>query len=284
MSAVHTNDSEASTEYLFDHDGEHAETRFRDLATLYDAHTIRHLHQRGIEEGWSCLEVGGGGSITSWLCARVGVTGRVLATHVEPRFLQAPSFPNLDVRRHNLHKEPLRTGEFDLVHARLVLLHLPERESALRQMVAALKPGGWIVIDEFDDLSFLPDPTVNPAEVSPRVRHAFQQVAAFAGFDLPSGRSLPHQLQSNGLVNTGAETSVFVWKARSAAARLLKLSCKELRQATGWRLMSPSEFEADMNRVDEQDFFTLSQKLWTAWGQLPEAEKAKGSGNRRVTY
>jgi len=65
---------------------------------------------------------------------------------------------------------------------------------------------------------------------------------------------------------------------------LLKLSCKELRQATGWRLMSPSEFEADMNRVDEQDFFTLSQKLWTAWGQLPEAEKAKGSGNRRVTY
>jgi hypothetical protein len=33
--------------------------------------------------------------------------------------------------------------------------------------------------------------------------------------------------------------------------------------------MSPSEFEADMNRVDEQDFFTLAQRLWTAWGQLP---------------
>jgi len=50
---------------------------------------------------------------------------------------------------------------------------------------------------------------------------------------------------------------------------LLKLGCEELREAAiGWCLMSPSEFEADMNRVEEQDFFTLSQKLWTAWGQL----------------
>ena len=68
-------------EYLFDNSGERAEARFRDLSALYDARTIHYLKQRGIEEGWSCLEVGGGGgSITSWLCARVGVAGSVLAT------------------------------------------------------------------------------------------------------------------------------------------------------------------------------------------------------------
>ena len=73
--------SNHDTEYLFDNSGERAEARFRDLSALYDARTIYYLNQRGIEEGWSCLEVGGGGgSITSWLCARVGVAGRVLAT------------------------------------------------------------------------------------------------------------------------------------------------------------------------------------------------------------
>jgi hypothetical protein len=85
-----------------------------------------------------------------------------------------------------------------------------------------------------------------------------------------TGRSLPQKLQSNGLVNIGAEASVFVWKARSTGTRLLKLDCEELREAlTGWCLMSPSEFETDMNRVDDQDFLTLSQKVWTAWDNFP---------------
>jgi ubiquinone/menaquinone biosynthesis C-methylase UbiE len=165
-----------NTEYHFDNAGERAEVRFRDWASLHDETTIHHLNQLGIEKGWSCLEIGGGGGpITSWLCSRVGGTGRVLATDIEPRFLQAPLFPNLEVWLHDIGKEPLPTGEFDLVHARLALIDLTGRESALKRMVAALKPGGWIVVEESDDLSFLPDPAVNPGEVSLRVRHAFQQ-------------------------------------------------------------------------------------------------------------
>jgi len=278
MATALTNENQArhNTEYLFDDAGERPEMRFRDLSELHDDHTIRHLDQRGIEEGWSCLEVGGGaGSITSWLCARVGVTGHVLATDIEPRFLHALSFPKLEVWRHDIGKEPLPEGEFDLVHARVAVFHLPERESALRRMVAVLKPGGWIVVEEFDDLSFLPNAAVNPGEVSLRVRQAFQQVAKSAGLD----RLRPRKLRSNGLVNVGVEASVFVWKARSAGARLLKLGSEELREAaTGWCLMSPSEFEADTNRVDEHDFFTLSQKLWAAWGQLPDGAEASSRG------
>jgi len=282
MATALTNENQArhNTEYLFDDAGKRPEMRFRDLSELHDDHTVRHLDQRGIQEGWSCLEVGGGaGSITSWLCARVGVAGHVLATDIEPQFLQTLPFPNLEVWRHDLRKEPLPVREFDLVHARLPLVHLPERESALGRMVAALKPGGWIVIEESDEMSFLPDPAVNPGEISLRIRHAFHQAVTSSGVDLRHGRLLPQKLQSNGLVNIGAETSVFVWKARSAGTRLLKLNSEELREATGWRLMSPSEFEADVKRVDEQDFFTLSQRLWTAWGQLPQAVESEFWGN-----
>jgi len=277
MASAHTNESHTRDNigYLFDDAGKRAETRFRNLSALHDARTMHHLNQRDIEEGWSCLEVGGSGSITSWLCARVGFTGRVLAADTEARFLRALSFPNLEVWPHDFRQELLPVREFALVHVRLPLIHLPEWESALRRMVAALRPGGWIMVEESDEMSLLPDLAVNPGALSPRVRHPFQQVVTSARVDMRHGRLLPQKLQSNGLVNIGAETSVFVWKARSAGTRLLKLNCQELREATGWRLMPQNEFEADMNRVDEQDFFTLSQRLWTAWGQLPDVAESR---------
>ncbi|HEX8894210.1 MAG TPA: SAM-dependent methyltransferase, partial [Terriglobales bacterium] len=88
---------ETYVEYAFDNRGELAQTRYRDLSALYDAQTIRHLDQRGIKEGWSCLEIaGGGGSIAAWMCNRVGIAGRVLATDIEPFFLQRLSFANLE--------------------------------------------------------------------------------------------------------------------------------------------------------------------------------------------
>jgi hypothetical protein len=280
MATARTNENLARyTEYLFDNASERAETRLSSLSALYNAHTIHHLNQRGIDEEWSCLEVGGGGWITSWLCARVGAAGRVVTMDIEQRFLQALSFPNLDVCRQGSPKEPPPTGEFDLVHIRLPLTHPPGRESAIRRLVVALKSSGWIVVEESDEISFLPDLAVNPGVISPRVGHAFQQVVTSAGVDLRHGRSLSQDLRSNGLVNIGAETSVFVWKARSEGTKVLKLSREELREVMGWRLMSPSEFKADINPVDEQDFFTLSQKLWTAWGQLPGAAESKLWGN-----
>src|ERR1039458_7122444 len=44
----------------------------------------------------------------------------------------------------------LRRVTFDLVHARLVLVHVPQRAQALAAMVAALKPGGWLLLEEAD--------------------------------------------------------------------------------------------------------------------------------------
>ena len=70
--------------------------------------------------------------------------------------------------------------------------------------------------------------------------------------------------------NIGAEATASIWKAGSAGARLVKFSCEELREAIiSSGLMSQPEFEADMKRVDEQDFVMPSPMLWTAWGQLP---------------
>jgi hypothetical protein len=68
------------SEYSLDNTWVQARERLAALEALVDPSTIRHLEALGVSEGWQCLEVGGGGgSITEWLCRRVGPAGRVVA-------------------------------------------------------------------------------------------------------------------------------------------------------------------------------------------------------------
>lgn len=259
----------AATEYVFDNTSRIANARYRELSRVYDENTIRHIEKRGIDRGWSCLEIGGGGgSIASWLCARVGVRGRVLATDLNPRFLEELSYTNLEVRRHDIRSEGLPKGVFDLAHARLVLIHLPDREVALKQMIDALKPGGWIVVEEFDALTFLPDPAVNPAEANLRVRQAFDEALTARGVDLHCGRLLANELKANGLVQVGVEATVSLWGGQSTGTSLMKLNFEEmLEPMVSFGLISREEFEADLKRIDEEDFLMPSPMMWTAWGR-----------------
>jgi SAM-dependent methyltransferase len=140
--------------------------RFAALSAVFDPGTIRHLEACGVRRGWHCLEVGGGsGTIARWLADRVGSAGLVLATDIDPRHLESLKLPNLEVLRHDVATDPLPEAAFDLVHARLVLMHLSARETALARMISALKRGGWLVSEEYDSLSMPPDPQANPGEV-----------------------------------------------------------------------------------------------------------------------
>jgi len=260
--------------YVFDNAEEYAKVRYHDLSALYDARTVRHLEQLGIERGWCCLEVGGGsGSIASWLCDRVGDQGRVLATDIEPRFLQALAYRNLQVCRHDIRIEGLPKSEFDVAHARLVLMHLPGRELALQRMIEALKPGSWIVVEEFDVLSIFPDSAVNKTEEQLKTIRAFYRVMTSRGIEMRYGRRLPQQLREHGLANVGAEGTMSIWRGSSPGTNMFKLSFEELADSilrSG--LISEAEFEADMKRLDQQDFLMPSPMMWTVWGQVPESD------------
>jgi SAM-dependent methyltransferase len=260
-----------TSEYVFDNRSELAATRYRELSALYDAQTIRHLERRGIGEGWSCLEVGGGGgSIASWMCTRVGATGHVLTTDISPQFLHALPFTNLEVRQHDIRFAGLPDRQFDLAHARLVLMHLPGREVALQRIVRSLRPGGWVVLEEFDALSISPNSDLNSGEQELRILRACYQVLTARGVHMGYGRWLAYQLLGLDLVNVGAEASVSLWGAHSPGTSLFKLNFKELADPIlRAGLMTEAEFEADMKRMGERDFIMLSPLMWTAWGQVP---------------
>ena len=119
--------------YLFDNSGEATPTRFAGLESLWDDSTIRYLSNIGVDVGWACWEVGaGGGSIARWLAERVAPTGTVLATDLDLTRIPEGGPSNLTFVRHDVVHDPIPTAEYDLVHARLVLVHLPEREEVLR--------------------------------------------------------------------------------------------------------------------------------------------------------
>jgi ubiquinone/menaquinone biosynthesis C-methylase UbiE len=166
----------AESTYLLDNANAKADTRMDVLARLYDESTQRALERVGVGAGWHCLEVGGGGgSVARWLAARVGAKGRVLCTDINTRIIEGHrgnTPENLEVQSHDIANDPLPDAAFDLVHARLVLIHVPQRERALERMVAALKPGGWLVIEDFDSASIQPDAGINRAETPIRTSEA----------------------------------------------------------------------------------------------------------------
>ena len=257
--------------YLLDNAGREAPTRFAALSAMFDPGTIRHLEERGVTKGWQCLEVGGGGgSIAAWLGERVGPSGRVVATDIDPRFLETLKLPNVEVRRHNIVTDPLPDATFDLVHARLVLVHLVEWEKVLRKLVAALKPGGWLIAEEFDSHSAPPDPMLSPGEILLKTHVAMGRLMAERGFERHYGRLLFGRLRAQGLMSVGAEGRMFMVQCGSPGASLVRANYEQLREAMidpGY--ITHQEFENDLARLSDPDFMMPSSIMWSVWGHRP---------------
>ena len=96
------------------------------------------------------LPGGGGrrGIVRRWLAGRVGETGHVVAADLDVRLLEDAD--GVEPWQMDLAKEELPRAEFDFVHTRLLLLHVPQRDEVLAKLAAALRPGGVLLIEEDD--------------------------------------------------------------------------------------------------------------------------------------
>ena len=140
--------------------------RLRLLHQIFDPLTIENIENIGISEGWTCLEVGAGaGSIASWMSDRVSLSGKVLATDIEMKFLSQLNKSNLEIRKHNIVNDDIEENSYDLVHCRFLLMHLNEYKKALNKMSSALKPGGWLLIEELDYTTYAANDDNDPGVV-----------------------------------------------------------------------------------------------------------------------
>ncbi|WP_131738360.1 methyltransferase domain-containing protein [Actinomadura roseirufa] len=257
--------------YLLDNARPEAGTRFGALSELFDPSTFGHIDRLGIAPGWRCWEVGAGGSsVVSWLAGRVGPSGRVVATDIDTSWVSAADGDVVTVLRHDVARDaPPDGGGFDLVHARLVLVHVTDRDRALRTMAGALRPGGVLLIEDAD-------PALQPLacldehgpdqELANRMRIAFRTLLASRGADLSYGRKLPRLLREAGLADVRADG---YFPVSSPACGVLEASTiRHVRDAlVDAGLATDADIDANLAAIDAGRLDLSIAPMISAWGR-----------------
>ena len=108
-------------------------------------------------------------------------------------------------------------------------MHLPERVAALRSMVASLRPGGWLLVEDFDsDIApeAFPSPRSADEELGNRVARSIRALLAQRGADTAFGHKLPRLLGDAGLEEIGADA----YQAIEAGDAIRRLQRANIRQ------------------------------------------------------
>lgn len=261
-----------ATEYLIDKDRREARRRLAVQERVFDPITRSYLERIGVGEGWSCLELGaGGGSVAAWLADRVGPRGRVLAADLETGFLDELDLPNLEVRRLDVAAEDLERGAFDLVHARDLLVHIPEREAVLKKMAEALKPGGWILAEEPDVSSDIPDPLAPEAarRLYSRLVEAIYSALRERGLDPNFGARLPGLLYRLGFESVHSEGWCRTYRGgQGADASPHMMAFPDLQElVTSSGGVTAGEFQDFLALADDPAFSWREGITVAAWGR-----------------
>ncbi len=257
--------------YLLDNEQSEAGERFVAMSELFDPVTFRHLEQVGIAPGWACWEVGAGApGVPRWLAEQVGKSGRVLATDLDTSWLPAGDV-GFEVLQHEVGVDPVPAGEFDLIHARLLLVHLPRRAEVLGSLVQTLRPGGWLVIEDADTQL---QPLVCPDEYGPqqelanRVQTAIRSLLAARGADLAFGRTLPRLFRETGLTDVRADGFFpFSTPVRQVLQAATVRQVRDGLLAAG--LVSAADVEQHLADLATGTLDLATAPLISAWGRKP---------------
>jgi SAM-dependent methyltransferase len=254
--------------YIFEHTWERELERLTGLERWADEESFRHLDAL-VGEGWRCLDVGAGaGSVTRHLAQRVGPAGSVVAAELETGLLeQLIDEPNVDILKLDILDGGLPEGEFDLAHARFVLVHIPEREQALDRMIEALKPGGWIFLTDLDWRTMRP---AYPTPVGERVEHAVREAFTDAGLELDYGPRIPYQFEEHGLVDVDGQAFTRYFHGTSTGAEVYRLTIERLRDAIiAGGLASDADIDQVQAALRDPAYTAFSPTIWSVWGRKP---------------
>lgn len=257
--------------YVFANTQEEQEwQRLTAIEQEFDPGTRRILEVLGMSDGWSCLEVGpGAGSIVRYMCDRVGVQGHVVAVDINPRFVENIKASNLEVRRADITATALPAESFDLIHARYVVIHIKEYEKALANMIRALKPGGWLFLEEPDFTLSTPANYDRPLEQA--VAQVFKSVVflySSMGIEPAIGRKLPPLLQQMNLEQIVVEASIHLSAGGSNMAKMMQMSISHLRQPlveTG--IVSDEDINQFLCSTNNPTFWTVYYATVSTYGR-----------------
>ena len=156
------------------------------------------LSKIGSGSGERALDIGCGA--LGWvriLADWVGASGQVVGTDVDESlldaarsFLEADGVSNVELVVDDLFESKLDPQSFDLVHARFVIAPLGRGREQLAAYRRLVRPGGSLVLEEWDLGSWHFNP---PARAAERLIRSLAEI--FAGLGGEAGRGLPELLR-----------------------------------------------------------------------------------------
>jgi ubiquinone/menaquinone biosynthesis C-methylase UbiE len=173
-------------------------------------HNAALLDRAGLRPGQSAIDLGcGPRGILELLADRVSPGGRVVGVDADPahatmaaELAAARGLTGVEIINADARHTGLPSGSFDVVHARALLINVPEPAEVVAEMMRLAKPGGWVISMEPDDdflMSYPPHPAYD------RFAAIFHAAAARNGADPKIGRRVPELLREAGLVDIEVE-------------------------------------------------------------------------------
>jgi SAM-dependent methyltransferase len=207
------------------------------------------------------------------LSEQVGPSGQVVASDIDLRFLHDLTLPNVEVRRVDIVNDDIEINAFDLIYSRAVLCHLGDPEAVLRRLVTALRPGGWMLLEELDATTVEAIADTHP--LAEAFNTAFPKRARFLGdagiMDLSFGKSLPSLMDRVGLVEVGNEgRSNIAQGAGPHSHAWLTMSERLDDYLVTESVLSQNEVDATRAALQDPSFWLRNGMMVSAWGQRPE--------------
>ena len=265
-------------EYLLGHSATEEE-RLRRQSEELAPDSRRLLDQLNLLPGSSAIDIGCGPmGILDLLSDRVGAKGRVVGldrseatVRLARKLVVERHLTNVEVLMGNAKATGLPRASFDLVHARLVLVNVPEPERVVEEMVALARPGGIVASHEADWIGWLCDP---PSRAWDRLIEVIDAYSRANGIDLFVGRKTHRMLRSAGLVDVQVNPVMHVFPRGHPRRMTLWNFMQNVRDRIVARgLTSEAEFNCLATDLERQlgDPDTLVFNLYfEAWGRKPE--------------
>lgn len=246
------------------------------LAGVLDGFTMRRLEGAGVAESSRCLEVGATtGTIACWLADR---TAEVIA--VDTAASRIPPYPGVTVLVHDLATAPLIDSRFDLVHARLALAHLPQWPAVLARLVAALAPGGALVLEEFEaswDRCVMESPDPEAPRLFAAFQRAFVAVLRHSGTDPEWHRQAGLAMRRTGLVDVETEFWARTWHGGESGCLLPYAATGELREQLIDRGMAARDLDQLRALLLDPRLVIRGSLAVSAMGRKPRSSGSTGA-------
>jgi SAM-dependent methyltransferase len=247
--------------------------RLHALEEMGDPRTRQRLEQLGIGEGWRCLEVGAGhGSVAEWMAERVGPAGHVVATDINPRFLTT-RVPSLEIRQHDVLEADFEPAYYDIVHCRALLMHLSSPELAIRRMAAAVRPGGWLLMEEGDFSTWGAVDTAYPGATSfdRATRSVWETLHRLHVMDTRFGRRLSSYVDALGWKEADYEARLRVSHGGDKVARFWGVTFSSMRTSplVDAAAINPADLDMTLRLLEDSAFAFLGPIPFSAWCKKP---------------